>query len=192
MTAGVPERADARANRERLLDAAAAVFAEHGIPAEMKTIAERAGVGVGTIYRNFATKDDLVAAVLLRTIDRAVELITRASEIADPAEAVTAMIQVACDHAEANSGLFQALFSGGLPPDCVPEDRSLEFLRIVTGVITRGQDAGAFRADMPAEFLAAFLDAFFMAYLELRRTVPADGTKERLSVLFLDAVRARP
>jgi len=189
MTAGVPERADARANRERLIDAAEAVFAEFGLAAEMKTVAERAGLGVGTIYRNFATKDDLLAAVLDRLVARGITIVAHASSLADPAGAVTAIIHAACEHAEANSGLFHAIFSGGVPPDCMPADRSLELQQLMAGVLERGQASGAFRTDMPAAFLAAFLDAFFMTYLELRRSMPADGIKERLALLFLDAVR---
>ena len=58
------ERADARANRARLVEAARAVFSERGLAAEMKEIAERAGVGVGTIYRNFPSKEDLIVAIM--------------------------------------------------------------------------------------------------------------------------------
>ena len=53
-------RADARRNRERVLAAARAVFAEHGIDAPMATVARRAGVGVATLYRHFPTRDALV------------------------------------------------------------------------------------------------------------------------------------
>ncbi|MGA7398068.1 MAG: TetR/AcrR family transcriptional regulator [Solirubrobacterales bacterium] len=60
----VPRRADAVRNRERVIEAAAEVFAEQGIDAGVPEVAERAGVGKGTVYRNFETKDDLVAAVL--------------------------------------------------------------------------------------------------------------------------------
>ena len=58
-------RADARRNRARVLAAAEAVFAEVGVHAGIELIAHRAGVGVGTVCRNFATKEDLIAEVLL-------------------------------------------------------------------------------------------------------------------------------
>lgn len=57
-------RADARRNRERILDAARATFAEHGSEAQMDEIARRAGVGVGTLYRHFPTKDLLVGELI--------------------------------------------------------------------------------------------------------------------------------
>jgi AcrR family transcriptional regulator len=57
-------RADARRNRERILDAARATFSEHGADAQMDEIARRAGVGVGTLYRHFPTKDQLVGELV--------------------------------------------------------------------------------------------------------------------------------
>ncbi len=61
-----PRRADARRNRERVLEAAGEPFAEHGLDAQMPDVARRAGVGVGTVYRHFATKDALVEALAER------------------------------------------------------------------------------------------------------------------------------
>lgn len=68
MTVTEPRRADARRNRERVIAAAEEVFAEQGIEAGIPEVAERAGVGKGTVYRNFETKDDLVAAVLIERV----------------------------------------------------------------------------------------------------------------------------
>jgi AcrR family transcriptional regulator len=59
-----PLRADARRNREKIVDAARAAFAEHGLETQMDDIARRAGVGVGTLYRHFPTKDALVRAIV--------------------------------------------------------------------------------------------------------------------------------
>ncbi|NHC44861.1 TetR/AcrR family transcriptional regulator [Motilibacter aurantiacus] len=67
--AGGPRRADARRNREALLDAAAAAFVAGGVEAPVREIATRAGVGVGTIYRHFPTRADLVIAVYRHQVD---------------------------------------------------------------------------------------------------------------------------
>ncbi len=65
-----PRRADAVRNRERVIKAAEEVFGEHGIEAGIPEIAEKAGVGKGTVYRNFETKEDLVSAVLASQLAR--------------------------------------------------------------------------------------------------------------------------
>ena len=62
-------RRDAQANRERILEAARAVFADEGVDASVEQIAQRAGVGMGTLYRRFPTKHDLVEAVIAESLD---------------------------------------------------------------------------------------------------------------------------
>ena len=83
-----PERSDARANRQRILDAAVEVIAERGGSAEVKDVAERAGVGVGTIYRNFATRHDLFRAVVEETLQRLYAVRAAALALDDPAESI--------------------------------------------------------------------------------------------------------
>src|SRR6478672_1972093 len=73
-----PLRADAERNRKRLLDAAAEVFAEQGLEASTAEIARRAGVGQGTVFRRFPTKDDLVAAIV---VDRLGEITETAAAL---------------------------------------------------------------------------------------------------------------
>ena len=69
-----PQRADARRNREKIVEAARASFAEYGLETQMDDIARRAGVGVGTLYRHFPTKDALVRAIVQRHMERMAEL----------------------------------------------------------------------------------------------------------------------
>lgn len=66
-------RADARQNIDALLEAAKTVFAESGVDAPIRSIAERAGVGVGTLYRHFPLRSDLISAVFRREMDACVE-----------------------------------------------------------------------------------------------------------------------
>ncbi|HEX5857366.1 MAG TPA: TetR/AcrR family transcriptional regulator [Microbacterium sp.] len=74
-----PQRSDARANRERLLDAAGEVFAEQGVVAPMAVVAHRAGVGVGTLYRHFADRGALVHALGARVTDRTADVASSAA-----------------------------------------------------------------------------------------------------------------
>ena len=88
-----PRRADAVRNREAVIKAAEEVFAEQGIEAGIPEIAERAGVGKGTVYRNFETKDDLVSAVLAARTERFSEKILEALELEDSWEAFGALLR---------------------------------------------------------------------------------------------------
>ncbi len=71
-------RADAVENRRRILEAAEAVFATHGVSAPIDEVAERAGVGVGTLYRHFSTKEDLFEAIVLARLEELIALTTEA------------------------------------------------------------------------------------------------------------------
>ena len=73
MIEGTPLRADAQRNRARILDAAEAVFAEFGPRGSTEEVARRAGVAIGTVFRHFPTKDDLLAAIMKRLLARLVE-----------------------------------------------------------------------------------------------------------------------
>ncbi len=84
-----PLRADARRNREKVLAAARAVFSEHGRDAQMDDVARRAGVGVGTVYRHFPTKEALIEALMVAAFETIAEAAEAALEIEDPWEAFT-------------------------------------------------------------------------------------------------------
>ncbi|MET8259637.1 helix-turn-helix domain-containing protein [Micromonospora sp. NPDC005205] len=73
MIEGSPLRADAQRNRARILDAAEAIFAEFGTRASTEEVARRAGVAIGTVFRHFPTKDDLLAAIMKRLLAQLVE-----------------------------------------------------------------------------------------------------------------------
>ncbi|MDQ2622356.1 MAG: TetR/AcrR family transcriptional regulator [Actinomycetota bacterium] len=92
MTVTEPRRADARRNRERVITAAAEVFAEQGIEAGIPEVAERAGVGKGTVYRNFETKEDLVAAVQVERIRAWRKRLCEEAETGDPWSVLTAYL----------------------------------------------------------------------------------------------------
>src|SRR3954452_14045855 len=94
--AAKPLRADARRNRERVLTAARAAFAEHGREAQMDDVAKRAGVGVGTVYRHFPTKEALVNALASDLFSGVMEAGRQGLAIEDPWE-----------------GFVHALWSGG-------------------------------------------------------------------------------
>jgi len=87
-----PRRADAVRNRERVIKAAEEVFGEHGLEAGIPEIAEKAGVGKGTVYRNFETKEDLVSAVLAARLARFNDMTVAAIDEDDAWEAFRALL----------------------------------------------------------------------------------------------------
>ena len=107
-----PERSDARANRQKILDAAVEVIAERGGSAEVKDVAERAGVGVGTIYRNFATRDDLFRAVVEETLQRLYAVRDEALALDDPAESVGVYVRGMFHILERWSPALSAMIAG--------------------------------------------------------------------------------
>jgi AcrR family transcriptional regulator len=145
-----PLRADAERNRKRLLDAAAQVFAERGLEASTAEIARRAGVGQGTVFRRFPTKDDLVAAIV---VDRLVEITERARAFAaaPPAEgAVLAfMAELASIHVR-DRGLVEAVNGTRALADPAVHDAHGELMDVLEELVKADREAGLVREDLGA------------------------------------------
>ena len=193
-------RSDAQANRRRLIDAAHAVFAERGVNAEMKEIAERAGVGVGTIYRNFATKEDLLLAIVQSLVEQAEAIVRRAEVEPDPARAIHTLMDGAWEVAEENAGLIRAMRSSSTTPPfdelrAAAMDRSAlhesglidehvaDALDARTNrIFERAINAGVIRSGLTPELLTAYFHAMFLIFVELRAScgpeVAAIGGKD--------------
>jgi AcrR family transcriptional regulator len=118
-TAPRPLRADARRNRELLLDAAIQVFGDDGVDASLEEVARRAGVGVGTLYRHFPTRNALVEALVREDSDALCrygdQLVAEdpegggAGKDRDPVEALASWLRALVDHASRFRGLAQSL-----------------------------------------------------------------------------------
>ncbi|MEW9549302.1 TetR/AcrR family transcriptional regulator [Nonomuraea sp. NPDC050783] len=152
-------RADAQRNRARVLEAAEQVLARDGLAASMREIAEVAGVGVGTIYRQFPTKEALYQAIVL---DRQRRLVERAAELAgapDPGEAFFAFFTRVVEDSTVKKVLVDALREAGIDPKAgLPDIRGA-----IAELLRRAQDAGAVRADVGMAELLALLSATSLA-----------------------------
>jgi AcrR family transcriptional regulator len=149
-----PLRADAARNRRRILDAARRVFAEHGLGVGVDVVAREAGVGVGTIYRRFPTKEQLLQAIV---DDRVEELRGRLAGL-DPGQdawdAFAAAAEVLAGAAARDRGFFEALqeAAGVLS---VPDRARQASLEAIAPFLARAQQAGAARDDVvPLDVLA--------------------------------------
>ena len=143
-------RADAQRNLDGLLQAALAVFATSGVDAPVREIAERAGVGVGTLYRHFPQRADLIAAVFRREIDACADAASALAAEHAPGEALARWMQRFADFIAAKRGLASALHSGDPAFDPLPayfKDRLQPALEtLLASAIT----AGEVRADVDA------------------------------------------
>ena len=153
------ERADARANRARLVEAARAVFSERGLAAEMKEIAERAGVGVGTIYRNFPSKEDLILAIMRDALATAIAEARLAEAMDDPIDGLRALLASALAMIDRHGWLVEAALGGQFPPN--PQMRaemgSYEHLGRFQRLIERAVAKGCLRADLDVAVATAML-----------------------------------
>lgn len=186
-------RADAQANRQRLLAAARAVFAERGLDAEMKEIAERAGVGMGTIYRNFATKEDLIGAVFDDVISAVSAVVDVALEEPDALRAVQIYVEGLVAAAEQHGQLACALMSGTVPPTIGQHfEKLLGDTRMAT-VIERGIAQGCFRPGLNPYVAAAYLRGLAdpIVWLSAREYCSVEETQQGLLDLCLRGLLAR-
>ena len=178
-------RRDAQLNRERIIEAARACFAESGLDVGVEEIARRAGVGMGTLYRRFPTKQSLVHAIFEDGLDRLREPIERALAVEDPWDGFVEMILATVDRQAADHGFGQMVVLR-LGPAAIPDDVRRRFFGPLEELLERAQAAGQLRADVTAEDLPAIVR---MAGASVLGQPP--GTDARRHVgLLLDGLRA--
>jgi AcrR family transcriptional regulator len=150
------QRADARSNRARILDAALEVFGAGGEAASTEEVARRAGVGIATVFRHFPAKADLLDAVLVRRFDRLRERAEGLAGDADPGGALLEMFTEMVSDAPSKIAVADALVEAGGGMGRA-EQASRELSEAVGVLLRRAQDAGAVRGDIEVPELYALL-----------------------------------
>lgn len=182
-----PLRADAARNRLKILAAARQVFAERGFDAPLDEIAERAGVGVGTVYRRFHDKDALIDALFEERLGEIAELGRRALRADDPWEAFVAFITDGVALQACDRGLKQAMLSRGRDR----AQRARETIAPIAGeLIARAQAAGRLRADLSTMDLP-IINLMIGAIADLTRPVAADTYRRMLQIVLDGLATAR-
>jgi AcrR family transcriptional regulator len=149
-------RADARHNVDALLEAAKAVFAESGVDAPIRSIAERAGVGVGTLYRHFPLRSDLISAVFRREMDSCVAAATELEAAYPPDEALDRWVMRYTQFVATKRGLAAALHSGDPAYEPLAEYFSTLLAPTFDRLRVRATESGTIGQDVdPGEFLGA-------------------------------------
>jgi AcrR family transcriptional regulator len=189
---GITERSDARLNRERILDAAAEIIAAKGTAAEVKEIAERAGVGIGTIYRNFPAKDDLVLAIIDSLLDEIDGALDGASNEDLPPLGIETYIRAVFNLMPRFAPLVMAMLSGSLRPDL--KTRFLEMILDdrLRSIIQRGVERGDFRSDLDVDVATAFVANTFhpLVFVALEDKMSVRKMADGYTELVLRALRA--
>jgi AcrR family transcriptional regulator len=142
-----PLRADARRNRERVIEAARGCFAEYGLEAQMDDIADTAGVGVGTVYRHFPTKEALVGAIAEDRFRRLAEYAREALEESDPWKAFSDLMWRGARLQAEDRSVAQVMASQPGAMSKAANERS-DLYESTSALIRRAQKAGVLRKDV--------------------------------------------
>jgi AcrR family transcriptional regulator len=155
-----PLRADARRNRARLLEVADRVFTEQGVGASTEEVARAAGVGIGTVFRHFPTKEALLEAVLAERLGRLAAEAEGLVDDPDPAAALDRFIVLVVGHSRVKNAYGDALAAGGHDLSAVKADAGGRLRAALTTLLARAQQAGAVRTELePADLMALLVGA---------------------------------
>jgi AcrR family transcriptional regulator len=176
-----PQRADARRNFDALVEAGREVFGEAGVTASLEEIARRAGVGIGTLYRNFASRDALVEAVYLEEV---ASVVTYAEGLGDaaPFDSLTAWLRRFADYASTKKVLLEGL------------NRESPLLQSCRGVmyqageplLARAQNSGDLRKDVAIDDVVRLVSGVSGV------AFPDTAQRDRVLSIAIDGLRARP
>ncbi len=143
-------RADAARNEDAVLEAAKTVFATAGVDAPVREIAKTAGVGVGTLYRRFPKRSDLVVAVFKREVDACAADARTLAEDCPPGEALSRWLRRYCRFIVTKKGLASALHSGDPAFDALPDYFRSNFEPALQNLLSAAAKAGEARSDIDA------------------------------------------
>jgi AcrR family transcriptional regulator len=181
-----PQRADARRNREAVLAAAKTLFADQGLEAQIPDVAKAAKLGVGTVYRHFPTKDDLIAALAAEHFERLAQKARECLETADAWEGISDFIRFSTQIQADDRGLCEV--TGSRPDLMDTAARATELPDLCDRLVKRAQRSGTLRRDL------AWQDIPMIACALGRSTYatvgPAMGRWPRLVEIVLDGLRA--
>jgi AcrR family transcriptional regulator len=180
-------RADAARNRERVLEAARAVFSAGGADASLEAVARRAGVGIGTLYRHFPTREALFEAVYRREVEQLGDLSEQLKNEASPVDALRRWLQSNVEFVATKKGMVAALALAAYSPS---ELHAFSFDRLTKAagaLLDRAVAAGEIRSDIsPADLIRALVGMCYM------HDQPGwQSTVMRLMDVFVDGLRVQ-
>jgi AcrR family transcriptional regulator len=181
-------RADALRNYERVLEAAKAVFSAGGPEASLEAVAKRAGVGIGTLYRHFPTREALFEAVYRREVEQLADLAEELRKAGEPTEALRQWLRSNVEFVATKKGMSKAL---AIAVNSTSELTAYSFDRLTKAVgalLGRAVAAGELRADISPEDLLRALVGMCL----LHDQPGWQASVHRLLDVFVDGLRRRP
>jgi AcrR family transcriptional regulator len=178
-------RADARRNREVVLRTATRVFAEEGLEASLGRIAQRAGVGAGTVYRHFPSKEILLEAVLAEQLDGLVTAADRWAARATPCDALFGFLLEVIEESAGRKHVCDALTTDRGWPHALLAAAAQRFRKALNDLLRNAKQAGSVRADVRADDLTALI----VGGAALRAAHRDRERGARLARLMLDGLR---
>jgi AcrR family transcriptional regulator len=182
-----PLRADARRNRDRVLQAARAAFAAGGSEASLDEIARGAGVGAGTVYRHFPTKEALFEAVVLDRIGELVEEARARADDPDPGRAFSSFVELLAREGALKRDLVETLGSDGIHLQLGEAPIFRALVDVLDELLGRAQRAGAVRRDITVNDVMALLTG---AAYAICHSGADDEQSSRLLAIMYDGLRA--
>jgi AcrR family transcriptional regulator len=180
-------RADARRNREAVLEAAKKLFSEQGLDAQMPDVARAARVGVGTVYRHFPAKDDLIAALAEERFRRLADRAREALAEPDAWEAFRGFIRFAGEIQSEDRGLCDVM---GSRPEIMNAAAFSAGLDQLSGeLVRRAQETGKLRDDLEWEDVP-MIACGIGQIASFKENHPAAGRWERLLAIILDGLQS--
>ena len=176
-------RADAERNRRRVLDAAQELFRERGLDVGVAEIAQRAGVGRGTLFRNFPTKQDLIAAIVIERMTDATEYGRTLLDAPDAGDALFGFLEELVGRQQLDHCMFEAVADTFLANQEIRAAHA-EIVGGLEKLLTRAKEAGAVRGDIGAMDVLMLLKGVFEASNALAGVEPSITGRQ------LDLVRA--
>lgn len=177
-----PLRADAERNRQRILQAAAEVFAARGLDVSLDDIAAHAGVGVGTVYRRFADKDALIDGLFETKIAEVADRAREALGYEDPWEGFVMFMSGVCTEQAIDRGFKEALLNHGPGRERVAKAREA-IQPLASQVVQRAQKSGQLRDDLDP-FDVPLLNMMLAGLADTTREVEPDYWRRALQILL--------
>ncbi|MFB9235983.1 TetR/AcrR family transcriptional regulator, partial [Plantactinospora siamensis] len=184
-----PLRADARRNRARLLTVAEQVIADRGAGVSTEEIARTAGVGIGTLFRHFPTKEDLLTAVYAERLRGVADKAAELADAQDAGAALRGLLTYVVGRSAVKNTLVAALAAAGVDPeDDETGAAKRRYTTVLAGLLDRAQRAGAVRADVGLPELHALI----VGASRTAELTPDPTVRARALAVVLDGLRPPP